>query len=207
MNYQQQPQRNEAEIALRHIRVEGFSASVDACALHGGEIWLLSLLGNQQSVKAIWARLVKGETASLAQDEHSSGTQCWLAREAWGTWRFFKGRLPSGAATHGILVPELASFTAEKRDFLLLPRGPEEASSLHYRFLNRRIDLPLHASWAGWLWQRGLDAEESEPLETFGVQAFRCRPNPERLKEDITTALRSGVLGVTEAAGGQYAAA
>jgi hypothetical protein len=190
---------NDARVVeVRQIRAEGFSAWVDACAQKAGEIWLLSMLGNQQSVRAIWARLVKGEVAYLAEDEHASGSQCWLAREAWGTWRFFKGRLPSGSAIHGMLVPELASYAAEKRDFLLLPRNEAEAPSLHYRFLNRRLDLPLHLSWASWLWDRGLDTEEAEPLEAFGVAAYRCQPNPESLREDLTAALRRGILTVPD---------
>ena len=45
------------------IRAAGFTATVDACARDDGQVWLLSLLGNQQSVRALWARLVKGETA------------------------------------------------------------------------------------------------------------------------------------------------
>ena len=48
---------------LLTIRAAGFTATVDACAQDGGQIWFLSLLGNQQSVRALWARLVKGETA------------------------------------------------------------------------------------------------------------------------------------------------
>jgi hypothetical protein len=192
---------NGAHTEVRQIRAEGFSAWVDACAQKAGEIWLLSILGNQQSVRAIWARLIKGEVVYLAENEHASGTQCWLAREAWGTWRFVKGRLPSGSATHGMLVPELASYPAEKRDFLLLPRNEAEAPSLHYRFLNRRLDLPLHPSWASWLWDRGLDTEEAEPLEAFGVAAYHCRPNPERLREDLSAALRRSVLTVPDLSG------
>src|SRR5690606_25217793 len=124
----------------------------------------------------------------------SPGSECWLAREAWGTWRFFRGRLPSGSVTHGILVPELASFPSEKRDFLLLPRSEGEAPALHYRFLNRRFDLPLHPTWADWLWRRALECEETEPLKSFGVIAYRCWPNPSRLQEDIVTGLMSGEL-------------
>ena len=43
---------------LLTIRAAGFTATVDACAQDDGQIWFLSLLGNQQSVRALWARLV-----------------------------------------------------------------------------------------------------------------------------------------------------
>ncbi|MGD0114873.1 MAG: hypothetical protein ABSC13_02570 [Dehalococcoidia bacterium] len=80
------------------IRAAGFTATVDACARDGGQLWFLSLLGSQQAVRALWARLVKGETAYLGEDELTGGSPCWLAREAWGTWRFHGCRLPSGTS-------------------------------------------------------------------------------------------------------------
>ena len=42
------------------------------------------MLGSQQSVRALWARLVKGETAYLSAGDLSGGSGCWLASEAWG---------------------------------------------------------------------------------------------------------------------------
>jgi len=181
---------------LLTIRAAGFTATVDACARDDGQIWFLSLLGNQQSVRALWARLVKGETAYLSEDELGGGSPCWLASEAWGTWRFYSARLPSGAAHHGLLVPELAAYACDRRDFLLLARSEDEAPALHYRFLNRRLDLPLHPSWAAWLWERGLNEGEVEALESAGVHAYRCRPDPHALQEEITQAVRRGSLPV-----------
>ena len=178
------------------IRAAGFTATVDACARDGGQLWCVSLLGNQQSVRALWARLVKGEIAYLSEDELGGGSPCWLATEAWGTWRFYSARLPSGAAYHGLLVPELAAFTCDRRAFLLLARSEDEAPALHYRFLNRRLDLPLHPSCAGWLWERGLNADEIEVLESAGVHAYRCRPEPSSLQEDISQAMRRRALAV-----------
>ena len=181
---------------LLTIRIAGFTATVDACARDDGQIWFLSLLGNQQSVRALWARLVKGETAYFSEDELGGGSPCWLAGEAWGTWRFYSARLPSGAAYHGLLVPDLATYAADRRDFLLLARSEDEAPALHYRFLNRRLDLPLHPSWAAWLWERGLNADEVDALESMGVHAYRCRPDPASLQEDISQAVRRHALPV-----------
>jgi hypothetical protein len=72
----------------------------------------------------------------------------------------------------------------------------EEAPALHYRFLNRRVDLPLHSSWAAWLWERGLKANEVDALRSLGVHAYRCRPDPPALQEDVGQAVRRGQLTV-----------
>jgi hypothetical protein len=101
------------------IRAAGFTATVDACARDDGQLWCVSLLGNQQSVRALWARLVKGETAYLSEDELGGGSPCWPAGEVWGTWRLYSARLPSGAAYHG----------CDRRDLLLLARSEDEALS------------------------------------------------------------------------------
>jgi len=98
---------------LLTIRAGGFSATVDGCARDADGLWFVSMLGHQQAVRAIWARLVKGEAAYLSETE-LGGQPVPLAREAWGTWRFSGLRLPSGSAYHGMLVPELAAFAANR---------------------------------------------------------------------------------------------
>lgn len=184
---------------LHTIRAAGFSAAVDAFALDGEQLWFISMLGSQQSVRALWARLVKGETAHLSEGDLGSGaSECWLAREAWGTWRFHGARLPASAAYHGMLIPDLAAYACERPDFLLLARSEDEAPALHYRFLNRRVDLPLHPSWAEWLWGRAFASGETEALHSAGIQAYRCRPDVTQLEEDIGAAVRHGRLTVPD---------
>ncbi len=180
------------------IRAGGFSATVDAFAQDGEQLWFLSMLGSQQSVRAVWARLVKGETAYLSEGDLGGGSPCWLAREVWGTWRFHGARVPASAAYHGMLVPDLATYTCERQDFLLLARAEGEAPALHYRFLNRRVDLPLHPSWAEWLWDRGFTSDETEALHSAGIQAYRCRPAVRQLEEDIAEAVKRGRLTVPD---------
>ncbi|MBA4179662.1 MAG: hypothetical protein C0506_03645 [Anaerolinea sp.] len=180
---------------LLTIRAGGFSATVDGYARSDDELWFVSMLGHQQAVRAIWARLVKGEAAYLSETE-LGGEPVPLAHEAWGTWRFSGMRLPSGSAYHGMLVPEVAAYAADRRDFLLLGRQPDEEAHLHYRFLNRRLDLPLHPSWAQWLWRRGVENGEIEELVSVGLRAFRCRPEPDALREDIGDAVRRHLLAV-----------
>ena len=73
--------------ALPVLQAGGFSASVDAYAWeldpdHASQrmrLWFLSLLGPQQSLKAIWARLLRGEVATLSQEALGSALfASWL---------------------------------------------------------------------------------------------------------------------------------
>ena len=188
------------------LQAAGFSASVDVFAWEPDpdpaarrmRLWLLSLLGPQESVKALWARLVKGEMATLSFEDLGSAHFCALAPEGPRAWRFYTASLRVAAGYHGLLVPEAALYGGERPDFLLLVRQPEEAPVLHYRFLNRRLDLPLHSEWASWLWDRALRTGEAVALESRGLRAYRCLPNPERLAADLGAALREGVLGLIE---------
>jgi len=192
--------------ALPILQAGGFSASVDAFAWERDPdpaarlmwLWFVSLLGPQQAVNALWARLAKGEPATLSFEALGTARFCALAPERPRGWRFFTASLPTAAGYQGVLVPEMALYPTERTDFLLLPRRAEDAAGLHYRFANRRLDLPLHQSWADWLWQRALRTGEAVALEAQGLAAYRCVPDAEALAADLTAAVRRGVLRVAE---------
>lgn len=173
-----------------HIRCDGFSAAADAFALDERHLWFVSLIGHQQSVRALWARLLKGEAAILSDDALMGGRYCELAPEARGACHLHATRLPSTGATHALLVPDAALYPSDRRDFLLLAREQDDPAALHYRFLARRVDLPLHHLWSKWLWDRGLSTGEVRPLDASGVRAWRCLPDPEALQEALGRALR-----------------
>ena len=234
------------------LEADGFGAAVDAFAWEPDtdadpprmRLWLLSLLGPQQAVKALWARLVRGDIATMRLDEpetehaqehgqeQEQGNRaqevgavapmtpaapvnglgarvrfCALAAEGPRRWRFFSAALPASAGYHGLLVPEAALIGADRADFLIFPRQPADASALHYRYLNRRLDLPLHPAWSLWLWERAQRVGEARPLEARGIDAYRCAPDVSRLAADLSAALRCGALPLPELAGGREAAA
>ena len=173
-----------------HIRAAGFGAAVDAYAADESELWFLSLLGNRDSIRALWARLVKGETSSLAADQFAGGVPRWLAGTVRGQCRLHIARLPTSGAHHALLVPDAALYATERQDFLLLCRTAEEAPLLHYRFLNRRIDVPLHPAWSDWLWERALRSGEARELDALGVHAYRCTPDLAELQLALGRAIR-----------------
>jgi hypothetical protein len=188
--------------SLPVLEAGGFRASVDAFALQappdGGAyqqwLWCVSLLGPQQAVKALWARLMKGELATLSLEALHRVYFCRLAPEGAKGWRFSTASLPRAGGYQGVLLPEIARYVSDREDFLLLARGAEEAPALHYRFLNRRLDLPLHPAWRAWLWDRALRMGEAMPLEAGGLVAYRCRPDAARLAGELGDALRRGQL-------------
>ena len=87
-----------------------------------------------------------------------------------------------------------AEFSYEKDSFLLLAQSEEDAPDLHHRFLDKRSPLPLHGSWAGWLWERGIGNGEIVPLQSVGISAFRCSPKAKELREELSDAVASGWL-------------
>ena len=95
-----------------------------------------------------------------------------------------------------------AEFSHDSDSFLLLAGDEREAPALHHRFLDRRSPLPLHRSWANWLWDRGIATGEIAPLQSAGIAAYLCQPDGERLRSDLSEAVAAGTLTLTEEAGG-----
>ncbi len=187
------------------IHTKRLSASVDAFAWEPDpagcriQLWFLSLLGPKEAVKALWARLIKGEVATISVEAFGKARFCALALEGPRVWRFFTARLRAAAGYHGVLVPEAGLYPTERADFLLLPRRLDEAARLHYQFLNRQLDLSLHPNWADRLWERALDTGEAIALESHGLRAYRCSPNPVVLADDLRAGVRQGTLHVNDA--------
>lgn len=169
------------------------------------EIWFLSLLGPQQSVKSLWANLLKGQPVTIAWEESRRTCLARLAPLGKEGWQRRLLALPAASAHQLVLVPRLALWTCEEPDFLLLPRCLDEVARAHYRRLNRLTDLPLAPNWADWLWSRALRRREAEPLACRGVTAHRCRPNLAELTADVCADVAAGVLTASDGVG-QWAA-
>ena len=195
----------DAVQALHTISAGGFSATVDAFAREEETegLWFLSMVGSQTALKAIWASLLKQppDTAHLIRGADGmalSGRyqRCQIPYDTVGTWTTRIAKLPVSGGWHAMAYTKTAEFSFERDSFLLLARTQEDVPALHHRFLDRRSPLPLHTSWAGWLWQRGLACGEIVPLQSAGVNGYRCSPNSEKLREDLSYAVGSGRLAL-----------
>ena len=188
---------------LYTISANGFSATADAFARDPDAegLWFLSMVGSQSALKAIWAALLKRppDTAHLLAGTDglalSGGFhRCAIPHETIGTWTTKIARLPVSGGWHALVYTRLAEYAFERDAFLLLAPGEEQAPALHHRFLDRRSPLPLHRAWAEWLWRRGLAKGEIAPLQSAGIHAYRCRPDAEALREDLSVAVAAGTL-------------
>ena len=188
---------------LYTISAGGFSATVDAFARDDGSdgLWFLSMVGSQTALKAISASLLKQPPEPAHVIRGADGTalsgsyqRCVVPPETIGTWTTKIARLPVSGGWHALVYTKTAEFAYEKDSFLLLAQSGEDAPALHHRFLDRRSPLPLHGSWARWLWERGIDKEEIVPLQSVGISAYRCSHRANELREDLSDAVASGWL-------------
>ena len=194
------------ERSLPVIQAGGFSVYVDAFAWEPDPasetprmwLWFLSLLGPQQALKAIWARLVKGELVTFSREALGQVHFCTLAPQGPKSWRSYSAKLPTAAGHQLVLLPEIARHGAARDDFLILPPSNDDAPLQHFRFLDRRVDLPLHPSWSHWLWERALRTGEAVALQSEGSRAYRCTPNPAELAIELSAAVRDGLLGIPD---------
>ena len=125
----------------------------------------------------------------------SGGYQrCVIPHETIGTWTTKIARLPASGGWHALVYTKTAEYGFERDSFLLLAQSEEAAPALHHRFLDRRSPLPLHRSWAEWLWRKGLQQGTVVPLQSVGVVAYRCSPRAEWLRDDLSEAVASGRL-------------
>lgn len=198
---------------LYTISAGGFSATADAFAREPDSegLWFLSMVGSQTALKAIWASLLKQppDVAHLIRGTDgvalSGGfLRCVIPHETIGTWTTKIAKLPVSGGYHALVYTKTAEYAFERNEFLLLAQTEDEAPVLHHRFLDKRSPLPLHRSWADWLWRKGLQNGTITPLQSIGVAAYRCSPNDEWLREDLSTAVEDGRLTLPGEEAGQW---
>ena len=196
---------------LHTISAGGFSATVDAFARDDRDqtLWFLSMVGSQTALKAIWAALLKQPPEAAHLIRGADGTalsggyqRCTIPPQTVGTWTTKISRLQVTGGWHAFVYTKLAEFSHDSDSFLLLAGDEREAPALHHRFMDRRSPLPLHRSWADWLWDRGIANGEIAPLQSAGIVAYLCQPDGERLRSDLSEAVASGTLTLAEGAGG-----
>ena len=196
--------------SLWTVSAGGFTATADAFAtipkgqdIPDHDIWFLSMVGPQTAVKAIWAALLNSPAGAAYLTPGTEGLaleegyrRCWIPQISVGTWTTRIVKMSHGMGYHAMVYTHMAEHSFEGVDFLLLAQDEVDAPNMHHRFVDRRITLPIHYSWAEWLWERGIRKKEITPLECNGIHAWRCIPNEAQLRKDLSEAIRYGQISL-----------
>ncbi|RJR10345.1 hypothetical protein C4588_03355 [Candidatus Parcubacteria bacterium] len=174
------------EIYAAGIRAYASDVIVDPEDLE--TVCLLSICGYQAVVKAIIANILEGcgPFVICGREEHH------LSRSPLG-YKVLIKKLPSGLA-HGVLFSKQAIPKADDEpSFFIFTKDKEEIETLFFRHLNEKTDLPLHPSWAKWLFQVFNEDGWIKVLETLvgNYKGYRVEFKPNRLFETISEAIRT----------------
>ena len=150
------------------LKTKGFACHVDEAVFGTGResyAHLLSLVGSREAVKAIWARLMKGETTVL----HNEVRTYSVRMNPRDGGKLLTERLPSGAF-HGLLLSKTVL-----RGELVICEHEEDLPECFYTLLSRQLRLPLHNSWKTWLWEHALAEEMVKKLKLKAASRLRTQ--------------------------------
>ncbi len=165
------------------LSVKGFRCSVDEVVFSNrrdGYAQLVSLVGSREAVKAIWARLMKGEAAYLNNGSESRPVRIDNQVGA----KLLTERLPS-SAFHGLLL----STTLLSGGEMVLCETEDELPSRLYQLLTRRLHLPLHEAWKDWLWTYALESGSLSQLTTMRLHAYEVSLAVDDFEKAVRVAL------------------
>ena len=153
-------------------------------------VYFMSVAGYQATVKGIIANLLDNYGINLEVD----GNKHYLTRANFGYKAQMK-KLPSGLV-HAVLFPKLAlpkSEEEQENEFFILTDKRDELLTLFFRHLDEKTDIPLHPSWARWLWKT-FEEQEGWLLEAQTIvgsyQGYLLEFNHENLHDLVSEAIR-----------------
>ena len=112
-------------------------------------VYFMSICGYQVTVKGIVANLLENCGISIEVD----GVEHYLVRSDMG-YKVQMKKLPSGLV-HAVVLPKLAlpKNDEEKQNrFFIITKEDQDVLTLFFRHLDEKTEIPLHPSWAAWLW-------------------------------------------------------
>lgn len=191
---------------LVQLTCEGFIATADATVADLGDksaLLFVSMLGTQAAARAITANIMVNPLKNLylqeldPESDHGlpQGNIITLQRASTAPWRRRHRQLPLSRAWHTILWDRRIEPDFPTKDFILVnTKNEHQAAAQHLVYLQRRLKIPFHSSWAEWAWTRALETDEAVPLAATNVFAWHCLPNPDSIRGDITEAIKTGLL-------------
>jgi hypothetical protein len=156
-------------------------------------VYFMSVCGYQTTVKGIIANFLEGYGTSLEVE----GTDHNLTRSV-QSYKVKVKKLPS-RLVHAVLLPRLALPGSEgqsQNSFFVFTKESRAKQALFFRHLDEKSDIPMHPSWAAWLWQL-FERQEGwlDRLKTLigDYKGYSFYFNPKKLHDLISEAIRNKV--------------
>ena len=153
-------------------------------------VYFLSICGYQATVKGITANFIENYGINL----ELGGEDYYLERSSLG-YKVLVKKLPSGL-THAVAFPKLAlpkNDEESQNRFFVFTNGNRAPLKLFFRHLDEKVELPLHPSWARWLWKMFQELDWLARLKTLvgSYKGFSFMFNPSQLHDLISEALKN----------------
>jgi hypothetical protein len=183
---------------IHAMGIQAYCSDLIVDSIDSETVFFMSVAGYQATVKGIIANLLDNYGISVEVD----GNNHYLTRGNFGYKAQLK-KLPSGLV-HAVVFPRLAlpKSDAEGQDtFFILADNRDEVLTLFFRHLDERTDIPLHPSWANWLW-KAFEQQEGWLLEAQTIvgsfEGYLFEFNHEELYDLLSEAIRKRVPEVID---------
>ncbi len=138
----------------------------------------LSVLGPQEAVRAVFARLMQDRNLEGRAANNDDGI--WLARDKHAKYHRQQRKLPCGL-WQMVLIHERAVVNSDNRGIrFILSWDAVEPPPTFFPILNAASPVPMLAEWAGELWKRGLESRAIWPLRATGLRGWHVNPSEEK---------------------------
>jgi hypothetical protein len=153
-------------------------------------VYFMSIAGYQTTVKGIIANFLEnyGLRIDIDGDLHN------LNRSDQG-YKVQTKKLPSGLV-HAVLFPKLAlpkNGEEDENSFYIFTGKDGDIFPLFFRHLNEKSNVPMHPSWARWLWRLFKKQEWLLELATLAgaYKGYSFMFNPEKLHDLVSDAIQN----------------
>ena len=152
-------------------------------------VYFLSIAGYQTTVKGIIANLLENYRLGIDVD----GDLYYLTRSDLG-YKVRMKKLPSGLV-HAVLFPKLTlpkNGEENENSFYVFTERSTDIHPQFFRHLDEKSNVPMHPSWARWLWRIFKKKEWLLELATLtgAYQGYSFTFNPEELHDLVSDAIR-----------------
>lgn len=176
---------------LRMLKVahNGFNCYCDGFRAHGSVLRFLSLFGDHNAVRAVWASLLK-KHASIAL----AATDGYSDHYRLDDGAYTSLRQPLGhQILHLVLLHERVSPASDgfEDHFCVIGR---DVKTLGWLRLRRRCAVPMRDTWRDEVWRLGTSASLITPLAGIGVDGVAVDCDAKRWTEVLGAAIRDGGL-------------